>query len=472
MSGVGGTGLPLEAPAGPWTGLPVRRAASAAAGPAAANLAAELDAFTDPAVLRPLLQSRLPGYAEGQLRIEDLQVDHVRRSTSRSRQPVRLSLQIVLHVIEPASGRRGAQWLVGQVRRPGAAAPVPPRRLATPDFGTAHTFLSDLALALWALPNDPGLPQLPRLMDAARAARRLQRGGLAAPGAPVTVELLRHVPGSRAALRYCISGTPDGPARTVYAKTIADDRSDGLHRRFQHFWLLSARDAQAPRVAQPLGHDPLTRTLWQAEAQGEPLARAGTAVTAQQACVARALARVHAAPLALADAAPPHDVAQALDTLQHRMRKLARIDTSLADAAAPLAEALHTHVGRAVAPRLQLIHGDCHAGQFWADGDRVCLFDLDECAPGDPMEDLAAYVVRLPSAGLPPSAEAGFLQAYAQAAPQAFCPRRLAWHAALQAVMQLTRSFVFQRPGWREALPQRLFAARSRVDALREAFVR
>ena len=58
------------------------------------------------------------------------------------------------------------------------------------------------------------------------------------------------------------------------------------------------------------------------------------------------------------------------------------------------------------------------------------------------------------------------VRAYAAAAPQRFNPQSLAWHLAIQSLLQVSRAFIYQRPGWAEALERRLAAAETRTLAL------
>lgn len=93
---------------------------------------------------------------------------------------------------------------------------------------------------------------------------------------------------------------------------------------------------------------------------------------------------------------------------------------------------------------------------------RIVFHDFDEFALGDPMEDLAAFVTRLPVDRAPAEVGALVIAAYAQEAPERFGRRRLQWHLAVQMLLQASRAFVFQIDGWRDELERRL----ARAEAL------
>lgn len=393
-------------------------------------------------------------------RIQHLQLLKARRSTSRQRQPHPVTLWLEAQ-LQAAQGS-GTQRLYGKAYRHGASlqalADAQRQATAAPAFGAPVSHVAELDMLLWAWPNDPVLTQLPVLLDPLRVRPHLPavlRGSADAP----QVEVLRYEPERRATLRVRCGD------RVVYGKTFCDDRAALLQQRFQHFWHLSLLDDGAPTVAEPLGFDPVTRTLWQAPAQGRPLLDlAGDANGPRHlAAVGRALACLHQAPLAASSQRPlSHWVAE----LDRRCTKISRSAPSLAPRAQAVTERLRQAAGRLPPAPPSLIHGDCHPDQVWMDRDRVLLFDFDEFSLGHPMEDLAEFSVKLDQAPLPAPTrqqlQAALLHGYRERAPQRYCAAGLAWHRALQSLLQASRAFVFQRPGWAHDLQQHL----ARTEAL------
>jgi aminoglycoside phosphotransferase len=430
----------------------------------------DLDVYTDATAMRSVLQSQLPGFADGPLHINALAVRNARRNTSRGRNPCRMSLCYELRVSDRLRGLSGTQLLFAQVfHADGAAAAFAQqdgRRLTPPAFGDALVHLPAWQLLLWALPNDPGLPQLPTLLDPARAASVLP----CRMSGDVAVELLRYEPQRRATLRYTIT-PPDGDeSQTLYAKTFCDSRGADIHQRFAYFWQRAQADATAPLVARPLGHDAATRTLWQVPAVGVPLLEAlashdGATLMGR---VARALALLHAAPLEPSPDITPRSAAHWIAEVHRRQTKIGRVDPALAERAARVAEAIEAQATPQAARPLSLIHGDFHAEQIWVHEQRVVLFDFDEFTLGDPMEDLAEFVAKLEQAGALPALASALIEQYAAAAPERFDGRSLAWHLAIQTLLQASRAFIFQRPGWAQALEQRLAASEARAAVLAE----
>ncbi|MEO5658993.1 MAG: phosphotransferase [Polaromonas sp.] len=410
-----------------------------------------IDTCLEPEAMRAMLQAALPGFADGRLGIEQLRISKVRRSSSRRRHPFPLTLCYELEVGDALTGTLAERRFFGKVYRDGASADAAP--------GTPSLHLPQLDMRLWPWPHDPGLPQLLQLLDPLQAAHYLPAGCVAASGSVTAVETLRYEPERRATLRYTLSGGAAQAPHVVYGKTFFDDQARVLHERFVYFWRLAQRDASAPCVAEPLGFDAATRTLWQAAAGGQALLALAHAPAAADAfyAVGCALAHVHQAPLETTVRRP---LSHWLTELQRRQLKLTRAAPELGPRVAAIAEALAWASHDLPAAPPTLIHGDFHPDQVWIDAGRVVLFDFDEFAIGNPMEDLAEFIVKLELAGLRAAqhdaAVAALIAGYRSGAPARFDSRSLLWHRAMQSLLQASRAFIYQAPGWREQLAVRL----------------
>jgi aminoglycoside phosphotransferase (APT) family kinase protein len=395
-----------------------------------------IEACLDSQALRAHLQTHLREHGA----IEAVRITKARRSASRERHPHPLVFSCEIDWHGEATPQR---WL-GKVHRHGAAAAAAP--------GSPALHVPELDLLLWPWPLDPGLPQLPALLDPG-AVQPLWD----APAA--RVETLRYEPEKRALLRY----TRDDGA-TLYAKTYADGRAEAVARRFA--WMAAHDGPHAPRVAPPLAHGS-PETLWQPAVSGTPLPEVmredGDGSWVQP--LAGALAVLHTAPAELAGTTP-RSVAHWLREVQRRRTKIARACPELAPQVDAVAEAITQAAGTLPPVASGLIHGDCHPDQVWFDDGRIVLFDFDEFALGDPMEDLAEFLVKWPQVPQGGTWATVWLGAYAQAAPQCFCRTRLAWHMAVQQLLQASRAFVFQVPQWQEQVRARLARAQELAAAL------
>ncbi len=414
-----------------------------------------LDSCLDPEAMRPLLQQALPGAAGRGVVVDRLRVLSARRNASRHRNPHPLTLRYEAEVHDDATGAADTLQLYGKVYRGGASAQ------ARQDAPALH--LPQLDMLLWRWPADPGLPQLAHLLDPEQTRRWWGQPARA-------VSALRYEPEQRATLCYSRDAA-NANDRQLYVKTFSDARGEALLRRFTHFHEQSARDRGSPAVARPLGYCAQTRAFWQAPASGIPLqqALAGRDGAALPGRLAQALVAVHAAPHALAGV-QAHDTAHWLMEVRRRGKKVSRAAPHLGSRVVRLADAIEQSAALLPRSPLTVIHGDFHAGQAWLDGERVVLFDFDEFAMGDPMEDVAAFLARLRTLTADPLFAARFLAAYEQIAPAQYCRYRLQWHRVVQQMLQVSRAFVFQVPDWRAELERRLTVAEAlcAADAMRQ----
>jgi len=409
-----------------------------------------IETCLDARAMQAVLQKTLPACASGALSIDSISISKVRRSSSRQRNPNPLTLCYELSLRDLASGRTSTETYYGKVYRDGTASDV------ANDIQVQC--VPSLDLLLWRWPADPGLPQLPALLDLQQTCPWWGK-------AAEQVVALRHVPEDRATLRY--SRRTSKGEEHLYAKTFCDGRASAVHERFRYFWTMSQLGAQFPVVAQPLAHHPETHTFWQSQAPGVPLVQivGGSGEAGLPDRVAHALSLMHAAPLSLAGPLP-RDRVHALTEVRRRQKKISRTVPELELRVARLADALEMASRQLPEPPIGLIHGDCHPEQFWVAHGQVVLFDFDEFALGDPMEDLAAFVTKVSLLSGGPAFATAMLAAYSRHAPTRFDGRRLHWHLAVQQLLQAGRAFVFQVPDWRSHIESRLSRAESLADQL------
>ena len=371
----------------------------------------DLDLYTDAAVMR----TALAPYAAA----DRVQVLHATRRAPR-RDPASRACRIAVCYRMQSDGRPD-EIVYGKVY---------PREVSTDLIShseDAPTWLHEIDMLLWRFPRDPGLPQLGALVDD-------------------RTELVRYRPEERATLRR--GGR--------YAKTFHGTEGAELHRRFSCFRLSS----ESFDVAAPIGYDAATRTFWQHGVEAAALADMVTTENCGEwmARVARALATVHATEPRFG---PLRSNAALAAAAARRGAKIGRCMPWLAKQGERIAAAIAAHApALADAPSAQL-HGDFHMDQLRVRSERLVLFDLDELAIGDPLEDLASFVVKCPlrDARLARQACAALIEAYARSRPDAFDAARLSWHLSVQWLHKASRAYVWQRPGWRAAAEEALAQA-------------
>ena len=309
-------------------------------------------------------------------------------------------------------------------------------------------------LALRRFPDDPGLPQLALLADTAKLFEFVPTTMLPelALVREVKLEVVNYRPGERCTLRYDIAlkgrrGSDTPRSITLFAKTYKDAAGASVHG---HLLELYSRGALYPRVrvAEPLGYDAATRTVWQRGAQGRPAAQ--LCGTGEQDVAVRAMARslsgLHAAELS-------YERVILRELLVSDTRKRAN---KLGAAFEPLAESLQQTVEQCEQQRhalpvgsAALLHGDAHINQFLIDDGEAVMFDFDELTSGDAEHDLANFIISLQldtPMGTEQRAIESFLHEYREHTSRGVDAALLTWHYRLQLISKAYRAFWRQAP--------------------------
>lgn len=418
-----------------------------------------------------LLADSLPGFRDGQWRIDTCRVEHCRRRIS----------QRILHqgggwigvvwrlaVHDPATGQRGVQWLYGKAFTHGRGTEEYDQAVAEacarPNFGTPIEHLREPDVLVWALPNDPGLSALPAFLDSSALARHLPPELRPDRGVRVRAEVVRHEPEEHCTARF--ETLRDGHLLRFYGKCYAGERWRDAQTVLDALWQQANEDPAAFMVGRPLGCNNDLGALWQAEVSGTPLAQSLSGRRADE-----MLERLAAALLRLQRSGPRVGVAcRAGDWLalaRKWRKKLSLADDVLAapaDAVLRRLEAEAPADGEAVP-----VHGDFHVDQMLASQDRIALFDYDGFGLGSPAQDLADFVSQLlcRDDGLHWVPIAGALVArYRQRAGAAFDEGEFDWHLRLMLMRKAYSFFVRSRSHWPLRAHQALAVAGGSVAGL------
>ena len=267
-------------------------------------------------------------------------------------------------------------------------------------------------LALWGpIMADPGLARALRDVPAALAARW---------------EVLRYNP-----LRRLVVAVPDKNT----AGRLTHSRQDHLRDAAAH---VSARVPAVARVTRP-GLPTTSRITWWGWCDGGDLAAHPSAPGAREA--GRVAALLHRA-----SPPPGSDVrAQAAAQVQANVALLGALDPHLAARWGTLAEGLAPLL--ATGDAAVTSHGDLSADQFFLDGSRVLLGDLDRVTAGPRAFALGSFAAT--SAHL----LGDFLEGYG--APDAELRHLDAWTGFAHAI-RITEPFRAAAPGWRDQVAARL----------------
>ena len=273
--------------------------------------------------------------------------------------------------------------------------------------------------------------------------------------------------GKRRVVRYDVEarlGTSGSPLRYQWLGKFYDTDGDarrvaGVLRQLGAEAAASARGG--PAVPGVVAYHAPERLLLLTYEPGEPVASAiGQAARAVVAAMGRALAAVHAAPIALEQTISP---AAVLADLRPRVAELCG---RFREEAAALERAVSDLERTApVAPAPRFVHGDFGpANLLWRLG-QVVVLDFDKCARGDPALDLGNLLAQLfrMSVRKPDrlrdfaAARAGVLDAYRRwSSPDPDLESRVAWYERATLLRKIHRlAFNTTRHPGPEGLHQR-----------------
>jgi len=328
--------------------------------------------------------------------------------------------------------------------------------------------LAGVDLALRRFPDDPGLPQLALLADTANLIESVPATGLPerAPVREIKLEVVNYRPGERCTLRYAIA--LEGPARnvTLFAKTYRDATGASVHGHLLALYSRGANELRV-RVAQPLGYDPTTRTVWQRGAQGQRAVQSFGSAGQDSAvrAMARSLCALHGAGL-ISERVILRE--QLLFEARKRANKLSAAFAGLERSLREIVEDCGSLQFGLPAKEASLLHGDAHINQFLiAEGEAV-MFDFDELACGDVEHDLANFIISLQldtPAGTEQRAIESFLHEYRELAVRRIEPTLLLWHYRVQLISKAYRAFWRQAPQANAIVERAVALARAKVPA-------
>jgi Phosphotransferase enzyme family len=205
-------------------------------------------------------------------------------------------------------------------------------------------------------------------------------------------QVVRYIPHRR-----CVLRVGRGEA-TRFVRVYCDDRAGRVHAASTLAYDAARRGELAFDVPRPYGFDARLRTLWQGELPGRMVI--GDLLGPDARAVAhRVGGAVASLPLTRLRPGRRLDREAVRTADERRAARLAEHVPSLADDLSALLARLETlHAAAPVLPP-RPVHGDLHAEQCLAEGERIGIVDLDDLALGDPERDVAGFLTNLEAEG-------------------------------------------------------------------------
>ena len=326
---------------------------------------------------------------------------------------------------DPVAAAATARWRLAKRRR---------RQISPSSDEDAVWALPALGMVLRRMALDERLPGLKLLHSPARATAVFSRylGPDGDGYRAVAAELLGHRLGKRAVVRFRFEAG-GRPPRSIVAKFYSPHGRRGwaAMTAMQALWTGGFGAAAPVRVPRPMAYVGEWGALLMEDVPGRPLDELAAEAAAAGAVLAgRALARLHAAPLATPER---HDVPDELALLERWVGLTTKVLPALAGVLEPALARVATDLGATVCARPALIHRDYHDKQVLIAPAATTIIDYDTLALGDPALDVANYLAHGDLARLSGVSqggiEAAFLAGY-DAGGEGFASRVAAYRRA------------------------------------------
>lgn len=407
--------------------------------------------ITNKMAMKEIFQERLPGFAEGRLQIDALDLLHFHYKPG-----AKCEVCYALQVKDLATGRAGSQILSGVVKPNGASekkyAKAQLEAHFQPEFGPAIHFFSDLKMILWGFPNDPRLKQLPQLLDHRRRLEifRHHWPTLQFPPeiklAEAATKLIKYAPADRCTLRHDLR-LSNGNAMTIYSKTFSH-KTDGaqIFKTMQVLWNALVRDhASALTIPEPLFFVADLNTLFVSGLEGENLDEHLAEIDLNKiaAAIGAGLARLQQCRLEELPLYFDHEmlsaVAEVAEASENHHTAVSGIVKTLREKYSTLTPIMPTP-----------IHCAFRLSQLLLVNDKIALIDFDDFRCGNPLVDVGSFVAHLLYLPLREkltmeqsrAAIRHFCRAYAEAAPWGLPGDVLAWQTAAHLLGQQVKKCI------------------------------
>jgi hypothetical protein len=421
--------------------------------------------FTTPISAVQILRSCVPDLSTGTHEISDCVILDAKLKTylkPASKGKSTLSACYRLTMREGSAGQASQRIFYAKAFLGGSSREV--FRLLTPsgmsdmEFRYAVTHMPEYDLILWRFPHDPALPHLRHLVDLVAIEQHLPSEGLRQIGIQGTPQVLaqqvvNYRPEIRCTNRYTLYGATQDRTDELFGKTFCDSQGQTLYERLQFFWDRSLADPAAMGIAQPLGYSPEINTVWQHGVPGTPLLQVLDTSNYKHymAAVAQGLSSLHTSNVAGLAAHSPEDH---LVEIRKKLTKLSDALPQHSDMISAIGDTLTRTAPAPSAVPFCPIHWDFHIDQLLAAEGTLIFCDLDELIVGDPLQDLANFIVdlhvRLADQEFSRLISTELCHHYKKLVTWELLSERLAWHIRLQLMNKAYRHFLRFSPSFED----------------------
>ena len=420
-----------------------------------------LTKLADPSVMTGLLTERLPLLCPDSVTITSCHVQHVRYSPKKKPENESLAACYHLGISGKDSQRERQAIFYCKAFRNGRSQneidALAQRSTGTEALHAMPRHFRDLDLLVWVFPEDPAIPHLQEVSDPERVMAHLPYAALpkgldeARGIRSVNLHVVNYRPELRCTTRYELEGGAANRSQhlTIFGKTFRSGEGRDVYARSEYLWNRYSGVDEEVLFPQPLGYTSAVQTLWQLGVEGTPLC----SVIGEDNCdaylktVAKGLAMVQNSDLA---GLPKWTLAEHLAEADKKIEKLGRAVPSLREELNLLAQLVHRDAPNLSDVPLRPIYWDFHVNQLLAQDGKVAFFDFDELVIGDPLQDIANFIVDLQFRDVNPllarRMAKSLYDSYRSQVKWEVPIDRIRWHARVQFINKAYRVYIQQSP--------------------------
>lgn len=355
-------------------------------------------------------------------------------------------------------------------------------RIVMPKFGEPLSYIPALDMVIWSFPNDRKLHGLPKITDPIFLKDKMLPDLIRAKRGPgwsisgLSNDIVHYVPEHTCTVRVCLqlqnAETNRGKAMTLYGKTYYNEEGREAYHLMEQLWGSEVRRAEYLRMAEPLGYDPETKTLWQLGLPGRTLfdqeMKAPHFLTLLRGA-ASTVAALHQSSLSCSRSVQLGDL---LVKLEEMKRLLPQAWPSCQRVLHPLVDRLMLQAGDLKEQPVAMLHGDLHLKNFFVDEEKVFLIDMDNLCQGAPLQDIGSFLACLLYRGILTQVPGqlierignAFIQQYEKCVPWTISRSELKWHIATALINERAFRFVTRLQAGRRDILDRLIRLADRVS--------
>ncbi len=317
----------------------------------------------------------------------------------------------------------------------------------TPKFGLPISHLPPLEMVIWAFPNDRKLEGMNKIADPTFLKDKLLpeyfRGSHITE---LTSNVVHYVPEHTCTVRVALqlSELQTGKSReaTLYGKIYYNDEGHDVSKWMDALWQSGPRRSGQLKMAQALGFDTATKSLWQTGLCGAPLLDVDLEAPEFFPLIKEAATTV----AALHTVSIPGLKIVCLNDLLEQLERVKQLLSQARPASKltlfPLLDRLCAQAGYLCSEASHTLHGDLHLNNFFVEDKKVALIDMDNLCQGPPLLDVGSFLAGIFYRGILIDAPRDqiekmaqvFIQQYKQSVPWAVSQASLRWYTAMMLI--------------------------------------